>query len=567
MAEQPKQWGITNIINANQPTPEELKLNDELLEYLKRERNFETAEGILNHFQKVSEEFIRRAGKAKGLAQSVIDNSGGKIFTFGSYALGVYGPGSDIDTLICAPKHVNAGDFFRLFPPTLREMSADGDIEELNPVPDAFVPIIKLEFRKVSIDLIFVSMPTMSSIPKDLKLSDKNILRGLDDSGMRSVNGTRVTEELLGSVPQVKTFRYATRALKLWANRRGVYGAVYGFPGGVAWAIMVARICQLYPFACGATIVSKFFHLLMNWCWPTPVLLKHIEEGTMGLKVWNPQIYHGDRAHLMPIITPAFPSMCSTHTITHSTKKTLMQEFKRADQIVKSILAGQKTWEDLFAKHTFFTKDHKYYLSVIAASRTKESHSTWSGWVTSRVRLLAKGIDESDAGVECARPFVKSFERTHRCKTEDDIERVVQGNMTFQVKDKEATVPNEDGDSSDGDHIIYTTTFYIGITLHEGGGRQLDISYPVSEFKRTIMAHASYDENIHSIRIVHTRNFDLPDDVFDPGEVRPTKPKKLKAQTTKTQKTAATTAKRSFAETGLDVGKPYVKDYSSSPRC
>jgi poly(A) polymerase len=71
---------------------------------------------------------------------------------------------------------------------------------------------------------------------------------------------------------------------------RAIYGAVYGYPGGVAWAIMVARICQLYPFACGATILSKFFNLMMKWHWPRPVMLKHIEEGSMGLKVWNPQV-------------------------------------------------------------------------------------------------------------------------------------------------------------------------------------------------------------------------------------------------------------------------------------
>ena len=61
---------------------------------------------------------------------------------------------------------------------------------------------------------------------------------------------------------------------------------------------MVARICQLYPMANGATIVSKFFSLMYKWTWPRPVMLKHIEEGDLGLRVWNPQVYGGDRAHL-----------------------------------------------------------------------------------------------------------------------------------------------------------------------------------------------------------------------------------------------------------------------------
>jgi poly(A) polymerase len=71
---------------------------------------------------------------------------------------------------------------------------------------------------------------------------------------------------------------------------RGIYGNVFGFPGGVAWAMMVARICQLYPYACGATIVVKFFSIYADWPWPRPVLLKPVEDGSLGMKVWNPQV-------------------------------------------------------------------------------------------------------------------------------------------------------------------------------------------------------------------------------------------------------------------------------------
>lgn len=47
---------------------------------------------MLAHIQKVTEEFVRRVGKAKKLPPSIVDNLGGKIFVYGSYALGVFGP-------------------------------------------------------------------------------------------------------------------------------------------------------------------------------------------------------------------------------------------------------------------------------------------------------------------------------------------------------------------------------------------------------------------------------------------------------------------------------------------
>ena len=100
----------------------------------------------------------------------------------------------------------------------LEKLSTPGSIAEMTPVPDAHVPIIKLEYAGISIDLIFARL-VISSIPTSLDLKDKGLLRGLDETDLRSINGTRVTDEILSSVPQVKTFRHALRAIKLWAQR------------------------------------------------------------------------------------------------------------------------------------------------------------------------------------------------------------------------------------------------------------------------------------------------------------------------------------------------------------
>ena len=127
--------------------------------------------------------------------------------------------GSDIDTLIVAPKHVTRDDFFEHFAPILEKMSPPGAIEETTAVPDAHVPIIKLEYSGISIDLIFTRL-TISSVPENLDLRDSSLLRGLDEADLRSINGTRVTDEILTLVPQQKAFRHALRAVKLWAQRK-----------------------------------------------------------------------------------------------------------------------------------------------------------------------------------------------------------------------------------------------------------------------------------------------------------------------------------------------------------
>jgi poly(A) polymerase len=83
---------------------------------------------------------------------------------------------------------------------------------------------------------------------------------------------------------------YVFDLLLIMGSGRAVYANIVGFPGGVAWAMLVARICQLYPMACGATIIRKFFHLMKDWPWPRPVLLKNIEEGPLQVRVWNPSV-------------------------------------------------------------------------------------------------------------------------------------------------------------------------------------------------------------------------------------------------------------------------------------
>lgn len=94
--------------------------------------------------------------------------------------------------------------------------------------------------------------------------------------------GSRVNDEILRLVPNVQVYRDSLRCIKLWAQRmyrsfvwqtyilflsigRAIYSNVNGFFGGVAWAILVARICQLYPNAIAGAIVSRFFIIMYQW--------------------------------------------------------------------------------------------------------------------------------------------------------------------------------------------------------------------------------------------------------------------------------------------------------------
>jgi poly(A) polymerase len=98
----PKKFGITPTISEALPTSDELRLNDALISDLRLQNNFESTENtekrvkVLKLLQEITEAFVRHVGKQKGLAPSVINSAGGMVSTFGSYRLGVYGPGREI---------------------------------------------------------------------------------------------------------------------------------------------------------------------------------------------------------------------------------------------------------------------------------------------------------------------------------------------------------------------------------------------------------------------------------------------------------------------------------------
>jgi len=78
----------------------------------------------------------------------------------------------------------------------------------------------------------------------------------------------------------------------------------------------------------------------------------------------------------MPVITPAYPSMCATHNVTRSTLEVITNEFARATEITEKIMRGKLPWSALFVKHDFFLR-YKYYLAITAASKSAETQVKW----------------------------------------------------------------------------------------------------------------------------------------------------------------------------------------------
>jgi poly(A) polymerase len=253
----------------------------------------------------------------------------------------------------------------------------------------------------------------------------------------------------------------------------------------------------------------------------------------------------------MPIITPAYPSMCATHNITLSTKTIIIREWKRAEKIIIDIMEGRKQWIDFFGGHTFFTLDYKHYLAIVASSREKDALLRWSGLVEARIRLLI-GYLEAMELILVAHPFAKSTDRVHHCKSEEEERKVIDGelqyeegatesvNLVEEVMHDNAVAKAENGDSTAAEasekpatadtRTVYTTTFYIGLEFDPAAARKFDITKQTSDFTKICESWPTFDADLHRLSIIHMRNYELPLDVFKDGEVRPVKPVKNKVK-------------------------------------
>ncbi|CAN0014987.1 unnamed protein product, partial [Ectocarpus sp. 12 AP-2014] len=410
----PMQQHFGAVISDREPESKDLAASQELEKFLKAMGLYENAEGskrrkaVLLMLLKLVKEWSGKIAAEEGLDKEEV--SPATLKTFGSYHLGVHTPDADIDVLCLAPRHCSRESFFTSFCQILRNHT---EIDELFPVPEAYTPVIKFKAQGVSIDMLFCSLH-YPKLPRHCNVHVEEHLRHLDDAGVRSLNGVRVAELILSLVPNHQAFRTTLRAVKEWARRRGIYSNVLGCLGGVNWAILVAFVVQRYPNASPSVLLTKFFLMYHRWKWPNHVSLNELQSlqqetnATEGHPfplhaVWNPVANPRDKAHLMPIITPAYPAMNSSYNVGEPQMRLIREEFARGWRITKGISLGVANWANLFERSDFFWR-FELYVQVDISARSAADHRLWFGWIESRMRSFLVCLDQIDM-VE-AYPFV-----------------------------------------------------------------------------------------------------------------------------------------------------------------
>ncbi|XP_051194574.1 nuclear poly(A) polymerase 4 isoform X1 [Lolium perenne] len=484
----PKRYsGMDPPLSLARPTVFDLQKTAELEKFLvdmglyEGEEQSAKREEVLREIDAIVKGWVKRLTSQKGFSQHIVEKANAVLFTFGSYRLGVHGPGADIDIVCVGPSYVKReDDFFVALHDILAQME---EVTELQPVPDAHVPVMKFKFHGMAIDLLYASV-SLSVIPPDFNISEGSVLSGLDEATVRSLNGCRVADRILRLVPNVENFRTTLRCLKYWAERRGVYSNVTGFLGGVNWAILVARICQLYPNAVPSMLVSRFFRVFTQWQWPNPVMLCAIENDDLRFSVWDPRKNPRDRSHVMPIITPGYPCMNSSYNVSSSTLRVIMEQFKLGNKICQEIDLHKASWAVLFEPLNFFEAYTKYLVVDIVADDDDDLR-LWKGWVESRLRQLTLKIERDTKGMLQCHPYPCEY-----------------ANPSVQCA-----------------HC----SFYMGLSRKEGmkvHGQKFDIRATVDEFMHEIGIYPLWKSGM-DLAVTHVHKKQIPHYVFEQGYKKP----------------------------------------------
>ena len=353
-----------------------------------------------------------------------VEPSGG-LHVFGSFRMQVNQKESDLDTVCIVPKYITRDeDFFNTLFNTLKESEK---VTDLYPIIDAQVPLIKLKHSSIPVDILFARLE-ITVIPEPLDfLNDNKLLSMIDEQSYKSFNGIRTADLILNSIKNKEEFRVFLKLVKLWAKRKLVYSSMLGYLGGISWAIMTAKIAQMYPNYCAAQLLERFFFIFSHWNFgEMPITIekvrREVEEGMLRFLSfqWEGGV---EQMSEFNIITPAFPCMNSAHSVTSTTGEIIRRRLREGWRMIRSggtIEGGgvgggiggeggvggkegggsgelDEGYKGLFVHFDFFGRFGRFLEISILSKENLKDFVMWKGHYESKLRKLTRIIETSPA--------------------------------------------------------------------------------------------------------------------------------------------------------------------------
>ncbi|MGB1016096.1 MAG: poly(A) polymerase, partial [Nannocystaceae bacterium] len=237
----------------------------------------------------------------------------------GSTRLGVASSRSDLDVVLTAPAWLSPEHVL----PQIREalVAAGLEVRTRSEATQA----LRLTVDGTDLDIQYAQWPSGIPLcpPAQLRPKQRATMAKGDLRALQAILDADTLITYVGKRVAVSSFLAALKWLRAWAHARGIYGNARTYPGGFAWALMLAAClppAESSPANVTALdLLATCFHELVSREFLLPFMLD------------SEQPCPPDRAPIH-VWTPTLPAVNATRNSTRSTKHVLVAECRRASE-------------------------------------------------------------------------------------------------------------------------------------------------------------------------------------------------------------------------------------------
>jgi len=345
---------------------------------------------------------------AQGLKPGM-DEELGQLLPLGAYHLGVLLADDQVDVVYVTPLHLTLPNTLAILQEKLGAMKSE--VEDICLAGNdglLAAPGLQFKLRGTHIKLLLSHRIPDLPVP-----SGETVVKHT-----AGVFAHEVSEKLLASVPDVAIYRQLLRFARHWAKQRGVYGSYFGFMGGTAWAICVARICQMHPQADLAQLAARFFKVLSRWNWQEPLCL--LPNGISAQH--TPTVSVSDVCRndaTISVLLPVGTSVSATPNVTDTTTKILQKELQHGFRRTQQVELVRAQWENVYSTARFFQR-YRHYLELDFMASNPAVFASWLSWGRQQTQNLVRLFESTSSKVVTLRPWpewigFKDAEWPHAC--------------------------------------------------------------------------------------------------------------------------------------------------------
>jgi len=331
---------------------------------------------------------------AAQLLEPGMDKELGEMLSVGAYHLGVLLPDDQVDVVYVVPLHMTLPETLAIMQENLEAM--ESEVEDICLAgTDGLLAAPGLQFKLRGVHIKLLLSHCIPDLPPPYGETVVWHTAG--------VLAHDVAETLLVSVPDVTIFRDLLRFVRHWAKQRGIYGSYLGFMGGTAWAICVARICQMHPQADLAQLTARFFRVLSRWNWQEPLCL--LPDCGSGQHVPTVPVPGGSGSDaIISVLLPVDNPVSATPNLTDTTTKISQRELQHGFLRTRQVELERAQWEHVCSTPPFFQR-YRHFLELDFMASSPAVFASWQSWGSRQTQNLVQLFENTCGKVVTLRPW------------------------------------------------------------------------------------------------------------------------------------------------------------------